>query len=256
MGQAAHAKRLVRTSWLCAIEFEVMKAIGFDFGETLIYYRGTPLSWKPLYPAALSVVARSCHYTASSACIDKASLILEEYNTRINPRTTEVSSDVIINRVLECWGLPASQHLNSATQNFFAFFQQQVAIYDDSLTVLKLLKRKGIKTGILTDVPYGMKKEFVEHDLRSVGILSHDIHVLLTSVDVGQRKPDPTGYIRLAHELGVEPGEMTYVGNEKKDIEGANEAGAYPVLIARDGEFHEWGQQQSIKSLHEITRLI
>jgi putative hydrolase of the HAD superfamily len=181
---------------------------------------------------------------------------LEEYNTRINPRTAEVSSDVIIGRVLESWGLSASQHLSVATERFFAFFQRQAAIYDDSLTVLETLKRKGISTGILTDVPYGMKKEFVERDLNSVGILNHYIDVLLTSVDVGHRKPEPMGYVRLAHELGVEPCEMIYVGNERKDIEGANAAGVYSILIAREDEPDKWGQQKSVKSLHEIMQLI
>lgn len=240
------------------LQFEIMKAkaIGFDFGETLIYYRGTPLSWKSLYPDALTCVAHGCNYMATSECVNNASLILEEYNTRINPRTTEVSSDIIIGRVLESWGLSTSQHLNSATQHFFSFFQQQAAIYDDSLNVLKTLKRKDIKTGILTDVPYGMKKELVERDLDSVGILGHYIDMLLTSVDVGHRKPEPTGYIYLAQGLGVEPCEMIYVGNERKDIEGANAAGVYSVLIAREGQTHEWGQQKSIKSLHEVMQLI
>lgn len=234
----------------------MMKAIGFDFGETLIYYRGTPLSWKSLYPDALTFMARGCSYAATSECIGKASLILEEYNTRINSRIVEVGSDVIIGRVLESWGLPTSQHLNFATEHFFSFFQRQTAIYDDSLSVLETLKRKGVSTGILTDVPYGMKKEFVERDLNSVGILRHYIDVLLTSVDVGRRKPEPTGYVRLAHELGVEPCEMIYVGNERKDVEGANAAGVYSILISREGEPHQWGQRKSIKSLHEITQLL
>lgn len=241
-----------------AVEFWVMKAVGFDFGETLIYYQGTPLSWKSLYPEALTFMARGCNYRATSACVDKASSIsiLEEYNTRLYPRITEVSSDVIIGKILESWGLSTAQHLGSATEHFFTFFQQQVAIYDDVLPVLEILKDRGLKTGILTDVPYGMKKEFVERDLSSVGILSHYLDVLLTSVDVGHRKPDPIGYIHLARKLGVKLDEMIYIGNEKKDIEGANAAGMHSALIARDGELHEWGQQHSIKSLHEIIQLI
>lgn len=232
-----------------------MKAIGFDLGETLIYYRDTPLSWKALYPEALSFMSSGCDYVPTSNCIEKASLILEEFNTRLNPRTTEVSSDLIIGKVLASWGLSTSHHLNSATQRFFSFFQQYAVIYEESLTVLETLKRRDIRIGILTDVPYGMESRLVERDLISVGIPGHLIDVLLTSVDVGHRKPDPSGYIRLAHELGVEPCEMIYVGNERKDIEGANAGGIYSVLLVREDDVPEWGQKQSIKSLQEIAQL-
>ena len=103
---------IARTVMIALTQSETMlKAGGFDFGDTLIYYRGTPLGWKSLYPNALARVAQGCHYPASTQCLAKASLILEEYNTRINPRTAESDSDIIIGRILKSWGLPASRHL-------------------------------------------------------------------------------------------------------------------------------------------------
>lgn len=239
-----------------AVKSSPMKAIGFDFGDTLIYYPGTPLSWKSLYPDALAAVASGCNYEVKNGCIEKASSILEAYNTRINPRSEEVVSDVIIGGILECWGVPHGVHLDNATETFFTFFQHQVALYDDARDALRLLKEKGLKIGILTDVPYGMKKEFVQRDLDAVGIDSDSIDILLTSVDVGYRKPHTAGFIQLASELGAKPHEMLFVGNEKKDVEGANAAGVYSVLICREEEGHQYGQRRSIESLREVVGLL
>ena len=57
---------------------------------------------------------------------------------------------------------------------------------------------------MLTDVPYGMDREFVLEDCRP--IIDH-IDVLLTSVDVGYRKPHVEGYMKLSALLGVSPSE-------------------------------------------------
>lgn len=55
-----------------------MKAIGFDLGETLIYYNNVPLSWKE-------------HY--------KAEAVLSRYNTRICPKDHEVTDKEVFKEI-------------------------------------------------------------------------------------------------------------------------------------------------------------
>lgn len=50
------------------------------------------------------------------------------------------------------------------------------------------------------------------------------------------RKPDPTGLLFVADELGVLPGNVAYVGDSDTDIEAARRAGAFAVGVL-------WGYQ-------------
>ncbi|MCL1788158.1 MAG: hypothetical protein FWG38_09250, partial [Defluviitaleaceae bacterium] len=80
-----------------------IKAVGFDIGNTLINYPH-PLSWKSLYPAALSKVMRDCQMSESGTRIALASAVLSKYNTRENYREYEVTSDIIFKEIFDAWG--------------------------------------------------------------------------------------------------------------------------------------------------------
>jgi putative hydrolase of the HAD superfamily len=227
------------------------RAVGFDLGETLVLYGEAPLSWQPLYEAALREVAGCCGCEATPAQLSEGARILAGYNTRLHPRSQEIDSDEIFGAILEAWDVLVPPYLERAAESFFGFFQQSVSAYDEAAGVLHALRRRRIKTGVLTDVPYGMKRALVMRDLESVG-LSPWLDVVLTSGEVGWRKPEPAGYLRLADELGVPPAELLYAGNERKDVEGARRAGMDSVLIVRRGEFPEWGQSAAVRCLDEL----
>ncbi len=226
-----------------------MLAVGFDLGETLIHYKDTPLSWKSLYEKALLDMAESMQFCLREDSLSLAEEILTRYNTRINPRTVEVSADTIFTEILTAWGVSPEEHMETAKKAFFKFFQKSASPYDDVLCTLRFLKEKGIGTGVLTDVPYGMDREMVMLDLQAVLPF---IDVVLTSVECGMRKPHTRGYTDLAAMLGVLPSHMVYVGNEQKDIEGANASGMYSVLVDRTGSCPPMGEKLKIESLSEL----
>lgn len=230
-----------------------MKAIGFDLGHTLVFYEDVPLNWKCLYKEALSNTLLNCGCEETIDRIAVGEEILSKYNTRINYREIEVSSDVIFSEIIGRWKLSKEILLPVFKKNFFMFFQRNVLLFPEAISVLKTLKEMGIKTGILTDVPYGMDKEFV---LSDVGPFKELIDVLLTSVDVGYRKPNVQGYIKLADKLGVKPEDMIYVGDEPKDILGANNIGMLSVLIERGSNNSDFNQKKTIKDLKELINLV
>lgn len=228
------------------------QAVGFDLGETLIHYQGVPLNWQSLYREALAQVARSCDYQGSEEALAQASSILAKYNTRLYPRTYEVSADQILEEILRAWDVPPTSYLDASKRAFFSFFQRKLLPYPDTFSLLQMLKTQGVKIGILTDVAYGMERIYAEQDIQ---IFAEYIDVFLTSADVGYRKPEPSGYLMLAQSLGVSVEKMAFVGNEEKDIVGANAAGMTSILIDRERQDLHYGEQRSISSLAELQAL-
>ncbi|WP_297417941.1 HAD family hydrolase [Clostridium sp.] len=226
-----------------------MKAIGFDLGRTLIGDENIPLSWKSLYKEALIDILRRCNSNIDDKKIAIGEEILLKYNTRINYRECEVSSDVIFSEILIKWKLNSQVNLALVKETFFNYFQRNVKLYEDTILTLKTLKERGIKIGILTDVPYGMDKELVLADIEK---FKEYVDIVLTSVEVGYRKPNKQGFLQLSKELMVDLNEMIYVGDEEKDIIGANCLGIYSILINRTNNDIRYGQRKTIKKLSEI----
>lgn len=229
-----------------------MKAIGFDLGRTLVGDENIPLCWKSLYKEALINALYKCNGEVNDNKIIIDEEILLKYNTRTNYREIEVSSNVIFSEIVDRWELNTEVHLDILKKVFFSYFHQNVKLYEDTILTLKMLKERGIKIGILTDVPYGMDKDLVLVDIE--GFKEH-VDIILTSVEVGYRKPNKKGFIALSNELGVTPNEMLYVGDEQKDIIGANNLGIYSVLINRTNSNVNYGQKKTIKKLNELLEI-
>jgi len=230
-------------------------ALGFDVGETLLYYPGIGLSWEAQYREALAVVAVSCGRDPTTDERALAEAVLRGYNTRLHPRVHEVRAEVIFGEVLTAWGGSTDQEAALAAEAFFGYFHRRMHPYDDSVAVLTALRERGIPIGVLTDVPYGMASALVHRDLVEAGVAQY-IGVVLTSVDVGVRKPDPRGFVELARRLGVAPETMLFVGNEPKDVDGARAAGSRTVLIDRAGASPAWGQDITLTDLNDLVRLL
>ena len=110
-----------------------------------------------------------------------------------------------------------------------------------------------MKLGVLTDVAYGMDNVF---SLRDIANIKKFFDVVLTSVDVGYRKPNPAGFTALLRAFDASPPQMIYVGDEKKDIAGANALGIVSVLIDRKGASPDFGQKYTIQSLMELEEIV
>lgn len=231
----------------------MIEAVGFDLGDTLIYYKDVPLSWGKLYRDALRNVMESCKIEVSEEALNVGDIILSKYNTRINPREEEVEAEWILKEILCSWDIKHNKYLDKAIDSFFEFFQRRSIMYEDTIEVLTYLRNKGIKIGILTDVPYGMNRKFVKKDV--IGFYNM-IDCLVTSVEVGYRKPVSNGYQFLAERLNVNPKNMIYVGNERKDIVGAKSQSMVTVLINRDNQTVSYGEDYKIKSLRELYNIL
>ena len=225
-----------------------MKAVVFDIGQTLTYYP-IPLNWSKLYRPAFESVAEKLgiHFTEEE--YTHFGEVLTKYNTRINPREKEYSSDTIFMEMLENTSVDLSL-MNDIKREFYSFFRTDIEVYPEAEELLKKIKDMGIKTATLSDVPYGMDNEYA---LGDIGPLIKYIDLPYTSNDTGYRKPCMEGLIMIATKFGIDPSDMAFVGDEIKDMVCAHNAGAKAVLINRTGEKKDYGQDIEIKDLTELA---
>lgn len=227
-----------------------MKAIGFDVGHTLIKYNN-PLNWQGLYRSGLEHAAAAVNITLSEDMILAATDVLLKYNTRVNYREWETTSDCIFSEILERWGLQTD--LYTIKSGFYSFFRADAEPYPETIDTIKKLKQHGIKIGILTDVAYGMDNVF---SLEDISVLSDFIDIAITSVDVGYRKPNAAGYLKLLDSLEIYPNDMIFIGDEEKDIVGAGKLGIVSALINRGKEIKDFGQDYTLESLSDIFSVL
>ena len=228
-----------------------IKAIGFDIGGTLVNYN-KPLNWSASYDDAIKFMCNKNNIELTLQKLEKAKLVLEKYNTRVNPREKEVSSQTIFEEIFDEWG-ENKEKLKNSKKSFYEFFQREAFIYDDVKEILEYCKNNKIKCSVYTDVAYGMDDEFSLNDIAEI---ADYIQLKLTSLNVGYRKPNKKGFEIMLEKFNCKPEEILYVGDEKKDIDGAKTVGIKSILINRDNQEKNFNQDYTISKLFEIIDII
>jgi putative hydrolase of the HAD superfamily len=230
----------------------VIRAVGFDLGETLIFFDGVPLSWQAHYREALIAVADACDLRPGEEHFREAEAVLARHNGRLNPRTIEITTEDVFGGVLGAFGSRCGR-IHEAAEAFFQVFLSRRELYGDTIPTLTGLRETGLPLGILTDVPYGMPKAVAARMVE--GIESY-FDTWLTSVEAGYCKPDPRGLLALAERLEASPAEMVYIGNEEKDIRAAKAAGMRAVLVNRTDAPLHYGEDVQVASLADLKTLL
>lgn len=229
----------------------MIKAVVFDIGETLVRYN-KPLNWSKLYRPALRKMADDCNIKFSENDYENAIHVLKKYNTRINPREQEVSSDTIFNEIIEVTNQDISK-IEEFKDSFYSFFRNDAVIFPEVEDTLKELNAKRIVVGTLTDVAYGMDNKYA---LEDIALIIKYIQYPYTSNDIGYRKPNAKGLQLIANQLEADTKNIIFVGDEMKDIQCAGNAGAVSVLINRNNEKKNFGQDYEISDLQELLGII
>lgn len=121
---------------------------------------------------------------------------------------------------------------------------QSARTFDDTAETLAALRSRGLKLGLISNLAAPYKKPFYRHGLAG------SFDAILFSCDVGQRKPEPEVYLRIAKELGIHPEGAVMVGDSlRSDYYGAMAVGMAAVLLRRTDKGRT---ARSIRTLTEL----
>ena len=101
--------------------------------------------------------------------------------------------------------------------------------YPDTGPTLRALRRRGIRIGIVSNVPQDLRPIFAAHGLADL------VDAFTHSFEVGAEKPDPAIFLRACEALGTLPAETLMVGDHPIADAGAINAGLQFYLLPPDG---------------------
>lgn len=216
-----------------------LRAVGFDLDGTLFDHRGSAQSGARRFLRALGIAPTPAVLTSWFSAEDeqferwRSGLISFQEQRRERLRTVLPLFDV---------ALPAEDaDLDALFDEYLHAYRESWTIFPDSRDILRDLRTSGYRVGLLTN---GTQAQQVEK-LQRTG-LAEAFDVVCTSERIGVQKPDPRAFRVLAAELGVDPSECLFVGdNPAHDVEGARAAGMRGVLADRHGR-HAAGIQDLI----------
>ena len=124
-----------------------------------------------------------------------------------------------------------------------------LALYDDVLPALDLLRLRELTLGVLSNIDRDM-----DALSRELGLEPY-LDFTVTSGEVGRGKPHPPIFLTALERAGVvEPREVLHVGDSyASDIIGARGVGIHPLLLDRDGTQTHVTDCPRIASLMEVV---
>lgn len=101
--------------------------------------------------------------------------------------------------------------------------------YPDTAPTLRALRRRGVRVGVVSNVPRDLRPIFATQGLAEL------VDAFTHSFEVGAEKPDPAIFLRACDALGTLPEETLMVGDHPIADGGAVRAGLRFHLLAGDG---------------------
>ncbi|WP_139653131.1 HAD family hydrolase [Raoultibacter phocaeensis] len=121
------------------------------------------------------------------------------------------------------------------------------AVFDDALPCLKELKRRHLRLGIVSN--WSSNLEDLIRGLRMAPYFDE----IVSSADVGYRKPNPMIFTVMLERLGIDASEAVHVGDRPDaDGAGARSAGVHPIIVDRAGIWSDSGYD-TIPSLDALA---
>lgn len=192
-----------------------------------------------------------------------ANKTLEKYGygtieTEKYKKLTGNGARVLMERMLKevhAEGYDFEKMLHDYNKSYDDDFMYLTRPYDGILDMLGELRKKGIKTAVISNKPDSTTVQVVRE---MMGELTPDI------VRGGREgvplKPDPTAVLEIIEQLGVEKDDCLYVGDTATDMETGKNAGLFTVGVLwgfRDREeIEKAGAKAIVSKPAEILKLI
>jgi len=202
----------------------IIRAVLFDLGNTLVhYYRGP--EFRPILRRCLERTALVLDTAVSDELYERALVLnCEDPSLAVRPLLDRIRS------------LFEGLEDGNATDvcRFMAPIFDCARVDRKALEVLDELRRRSIKTAIVSNTPWGSPAELWRAELERHELL-HRVDVAVFCVDAGWRKPHPAPFSLALSRLGVSPQEAIFVGDDPRwDVEGAKRSDIKAVLLSPD----------------------
>jgi putative hydrolase of the HAD superfamily len=205
----------------------------FDMGNTLVGYFDRA-GFRPVLRQAIGEVAS---YLAGRLGVSVDPEALDARVAEENHESPDFRVRPLADRLRRIFGLGAEPLADDVTDGACRAFLGPVfavgRVYDDTLPALERLRVMGLRTGLVSNAPWGSPAPPWHEELARLGLACH-LEAIVFCTDVGWRKPDPRPFLRCLELVGVPPAEALFVGDEPRwDVEGPASIGMPAVLIAR-----------------------
>ena len=233
------------------------KAVFFDWFNTLaIYY--------PLREELQSQAIQEFGFNITSeqvkpALLNADTLVFDEnakYPMRL--RSKEEQTEVYVRYetlLLKNIGIDLSSDVDTVAKIFKRaeelYGDIGFALYDDVIPVMKKLRERDLKIGLITNLEIDMKPVCSELGLDPY------LDFIVTSGEAGSDKPQPEIFLLALKKAGVEAAEAVHLGDQYKiDAVGAMNAGIKPVIIDRNDMYPDITDCPRIQNLDELLGII
>ena len=115
--------------------------------------------------------------------------------------------------------------------------------YADTRATLEAVRKRGLKVGVVSNVPADLRPVFAKHQLAPL------VDSYTHSFEVGAEKPSPTIFLAAARSLDVKPNETLMVGDHEVD-RGAERAGMRAYVLPTEFE----GDVRGLNRVIELLR--
>ena len=239
-----------------------LRAVLFDFDDTLIDWSGVTRDWRDLEADRLAPVLRLLDQRLAPTGV-----ALERLVARYTERTREAWR--VARRDLRAPRMPAILQdtlTELGIRDATAFASEILRAYDwktvpgtvvfpDVIPVLEELRSRGIRLGVVTNSSQPMSLR--DRELREHGLLPYFPDCRLAAADVGYLKPHPRIFHCALERIGVAPAEAVFIGdNPVADVTGALGAGMRAVQRLNWHGAHAIDGQPGLRTFDDLPALL
>ena len=196
-----------------------LRAVLFDWGDTLFH--------APHAPEVIASFARSSGVRMSE---DRARELWDEiWAAGKTPEEIAKGRDLSMEAHRRVW-MDLFSRLDGQVPGLSRTLYERVmdphswVPYEDTRATLEAARGRGLKVGVVSNVPADLRPVFAKHGLD--GLVDSYTH----SFEVGAEKPDPAIFLAAAKSLGVKPSETLMVGDHEVD-RGAERTGMRVFIL-------------------------
>lgn len=166
------------------------------------------------------------------------------------------SAEGDLTAILEAAGVtPEPELVHELTARTTAFLETGVSLWEDSVPVMRELRRRGLATAVVSNCDHSTRRV-----VERLGLYD-EVNVVILSFEVGAAKPSPEIYRAALDRLNVEPENALFVDDQAAYCDGAAALGIQTVLIVRDGAepaegVSEPGGHRVITDLRALLELV